>query len=143
MGVVPVEMWESLTSTTILKKHLLPDSGGPGASRGGLGQEVHFRNDTGEPMTLFCMAARTEFPALGLLGGGAGGKRRMMLEGEAVHPKGTHRLAPGAHFTMREAGGGGFGAAAEREPEFVRVDLERGFVTPEGAEGDYGIDADP
>ncbi|MDP6708305.1 MAG: hydantoinase B/oxoprolinase family protein [Alphaproteobacteria bacterium] len=139
MGVVPVEMWESLTSTTILKKHLLPDSGGPGASRGGLGQEVHFRNDTGTDMTLFCMAARTEFPALGLLGGEAGGKRRISLNDEAVHPKGTHTLPPGGRFTMREAGGGGFGAPAERPRALVQTDLERGLITPEGAARDYGL----
>ena len=53
MAVVPVEVWENLTSMTIERKNLLVDSGGPGASRGGLGQETILRNDTGSPMTRF------------------------------------------------------------------------------------------
>ena len=37
MAVVPVEVWENLTAMTVERKRLLTDSGGPGASRGGLG----------------------------------------------------------------------------------------------------------
>ena len=50
MRAVPTEMWESLTGITILHKRLLPDSGGHGEARGGLGQEIEFRNDTGAPL---------------------------------------------------------------------------------------------
>ena len=49
MATVPVEVWETLTHTTIESKRLLPDTGGPGQWRGGLGQEVVLRNDTGHP----------------------------------------------------------------------------------------------
>ena len=142
MGVVPVEVWESLTSTTILHKQLLADSGGPGAARGGLGQEIVFRNDSGTPMTMFCMAARTEFPARGFLGGAAGGKRQSLVNDDIVHPKGTHIVAPGDLFTMREAGGGGFGDPLERPRDKVSQDVALGFVTPEGAERDYGTRID-
>src|SRR5262249_9107813 len=38
MIVTPVEIWETLTSTLIERKALLPDSGGAGRDRGGLGQ---------------------------------------------------------------------------------------------------------
>ncbi|MEQ1615287.1 MAG: hydantoinase B/oxoprolinase family protein, partial [Hyphomicrobiaceae bacterium] len=47
MAVVPVEIWETLTHMTVESKRLLTDSGGPGRWRGGLGQEVVMRNDTG------------------------------------------------------------------------------------------------
>ena len=66
MRTVPTEMWESLTGITILHKRLLPDTGGHGQARGGLGQEIEFRNDTGAPFTTFCVAPRSEFPARGL-----------------------------------------------------------------------------
>lgn len=141
MGVVPVEVWEALTSTTVLEKSLLADSGGAGAARGGLGQEVVFRNDSGSDMTLFLMAARTEFPARGFLGGKAGGKRQSLIDGQVVHPKGTHTLAPGATFTMREAGGGGFGDPEARPRARLEADLARGFVTSEAAISDYGVAA--
>lgn len=62
MAVVPVEIWETITSTTIERKELLTDSGGAGAWRGGLGQEVVVRNDSGGPMTLLGMGNRTQFP---------------------------------------------------------------------------------
>ena len=51
MRTVPTEMWESLTGITIVHKRLLPDTGGHGEARGGLGQEIEFRNDTGAPLT--------------------------------------------------------------------------------------------
>jgi N-methylhydantoinase B len=39
---------------------------------------------------------------------------------------------------MLTAGGGGWGDPAERNPAEVRADLERGYVTPEQAQADYG-----
>ena len=139
MRVVPVEVWEALTSTTILEKALLADSAGPGAARGGLGQEIVFRNDSGQPMTLFGMGTRSEFPARGFLGGGAGGKRRTLINGEAVHPKGTHVLQPGDCLTMHEAGGGGFGDPKRRPRERVAADLAQGFVSEQAAQSVYGL----
>jgi N-methylhydantoinase B len=140
MAVVPVEVWESLTSMTVKRKSLTADSGGPGAARGGLGQEVVLRNDTGHPMTVFCMANRTEFPALGFGGGRPGARRETRINGATVHPKGDYRLEPGGEVTLLQAGGGGWGDPADRPPELLRRDLENGLVTPEGARRDYGVD---
>ena len=109
MMTVPTEMWESLTGITIVHKRLLPDTGGHGEARGGLGQEIEFRNDTGAPLTAFCIAPRSEFPARDLFGGGDGSRRTILIDGRAVHPKGAHTVAPGQRFTMRDAGGGGAG----------------------------------
>ena len=140
MAVVPVEVWETLTSTTVEKKFLLPDSAGPGASRGGLGQEVVIRNDSEHLMTVFCMANRTEFPPLGLMGGGPGRVREHRVNGVTVDPKGHYELAPGDRITMIEAGGGGYGNPSERPRAAVLVDLDEGFITPEGAARHYGMD---
>lgn len=142
MAVVPVEVWETLTSTTIERKSLLADSGGAGASRGGLGQEVVIRNDSQHPMTVFCMANRTEFPPLGLLGGAAGQLREHRVNGVTVDPKGHYELAPGDRITMIEAGGGGYGDPAERPRAAVLADLAEGFISPRGAARDYDVDAD-
>ena len=66
MAAVPVEIWESITGMSVLSKKMIPDSGGAGEFRGGVGQEVTLRNDTGKPMTVLSMGNRTEF-ALSLI----------------------------------------------------------------------------
>ncbi|MBT3927075.1 MAG: hydantoinase B/oxoprolinase family protein [Rhodospirillaceae bacterium] len=139
MAVVPTEVWEGVTSTLIEKRELLADSGGAGKARGGLGQEIVIRNDSGHPMTIFSMANRSEFPPLGLLGGENGPLREHRVNGAVIHPKGQQTLAPGDRVTMHEPGGGGFGPAKERPREKVLTDVENGFVTAEGALRDYGV----
>ncbi|HXJ83707.1 MAG TPA: hydantoinase B/oxoprolinase family protein [Candidatus Methylomirabilis sp.] len=138
MTGTPVEIWENLTSTHIEKKVLLPDSGGPGTYRGGLGQEIVLRNDTGHPLTVSCLAGRTEFPPLGRHGGRPGRLREVLINDTPVSAKGRYVLQPGDRLVMREAGGGGFGAAP-RSPDKVRQDVSMGFVSREGAARDYGV----
>ncbi len=140
MAVVPTEVWEGVTSTLVEKRALLADSGGAGKARGGLGQEIVIRNDSGHPMTIFSMANRSEFPPLGLMGGGDGPLRQHRVNGEIIHPKGQQVLAPGDRVTLREPGGGGFGPAKERPREMVIADIRNGFVTAEAAKRDYGVE---
>jgi N-methylhydantoinase B len=142
MAVVPVEIWESITSTTIEKKHLLPDSGGPGRFRGGLGQEVVIRNDSRHPMTLLGMGNRTRFPAQGVFGGKAGAPRKHAVDGRPVNAKARIELAPGGRISVREAGAGGYGDPRKRDPQMVLADVREGFVTKAGALRDYGVVAD-
>ena len=137
MAVVPVEVWETLTSTTVERKHLLADSGGAGTYRGGLGQEVVIRNDSGHLMNVFCMANRTDFPPLGLMGGKNGGAREHRINDVPVDPKGHHELAPGDRITLIQAGGGGCGPSSGRFNGAIDADLAEGFVTPEGVARDY------
>ena len=141
MRAVPVEMWESLTGITITHKRLLPDTSGHGEARGGLGQEIEFRNDTGFPFTAFCIAPRSEFPARGLFGGGDGSRRSLLIEDRPVHPKGAHVVAPGQRFTMRDAGGGGFGEPADRPRAKVVADVDEGLVSAAVAREVYGVEA--
>ena len=143
MTVVPVEIWESLTSMTIERKRLLVDSGGAGANRGGLGQEIILRNDTGHPMTVFTMSYRTQFPSRGLLGGKDGSLRKNMINGETIHPKGQFTLQPGDRISLVEAGGGGFGKPTARARDLVLRDVRYGFVSLQSAKCDYGVDIDP
>lgn len=143
MGVVPTEVWENLTSMTVVKRELLADSGGPGKFRGGVGQEVVLRNDTGNLLTVSFMGLRTQFPAVGFHGGKAGGVRRYMIDGKEAHPKGRYVLAPGAIVVIHEAGGGGFGDPHDRAPASVEDDIRKGLVTPEGAKRDYGYAGKP
>ena len=138
MATVPVEVWETLTHTTIESKRLLPDTGGPGQWRGGLGQEVILRNDTGHLITTLGMGNRTMFPARGLFGGGDGALRDHSVDGKPVHAKGRNELAPGQRMRIVEAGGGGFGDPKARAPAAVAEDVAQGYVSAAAARETYG-----
>jgi N-methylhydantoinase B len=138
MAVVPVEVWETLTHTTIESKRLVPDSGGPGRWRGGLGQVVVIRNDTGHPVVTLGMGNRTMFPARGLFGGGDGALRVHAIDGKPVHAKGRNELAPGQRMRIVEAGGAGFGDPKTRAPSAIAEDLAQGYVSAEMARAKYG-----
>jgi N-methylhydantoinase B len=138
MATVPVEVWETLTHTTIESKRLLPDTGGPGQWRGGLGQEVVLRNDSGHLVTTLGMGNRTMFPARGMFGGGDGALRMYAVDGKTVHAKGRNELAPGQRMRLVEAGGGGFGDPKKRAPAAVAEDVAQGYVSAEAAREIYG-----
>ncbi|MCK6454708.1 MAG: hydantoinase B/oxoprolinase family protein [Alphaproteobacteria bacterium] len=138
MTGTPVEVWENLTGTTIERKELLADSGGPGEFRGGLGQQITICNDGDRPMTISCLAGRTEFAPAGVLGGKPGRLREIKINGATVHPKGRYALAPGDRVEMLEAGGGGYGDPGARCRSAVAADIAEGAVTREAAIRDYG-----
>jgi len=138
MAVVPVEVWETLTHTTIESKRLVPDSGGPGRWRGGLGQEVILRNDTGHPIVTLGMGNRTMFPARGMFSGGDGSLRVHAIDGKPVHAKGCNELAPGQRMRIVEAGGGGYGDPKERAPAASAEDVAQGYVSLQAAKEMYG-----
>ncbi len=132
-----IEIWEDLTGVFIESKALLPDSGGPGEFRGGLGQRIEFVNDSGHEMSIAFLAGRTEFPPLGVHGGQPGRLREVRVNGKAADPKGRYILAPGDRVTTFEAGGGGYGDPARRDAAALAHDIAMGFVTPDRAVIDY------
>lgn len=138
MSSISTEVWEEMTGMTVIGRRLRPDSGGAGRWRGGLGQEVVLRNDTGGLVTLSCFGQRTEFAPRGFLGGRDGALREILVNGRRVHPKGSYVLQPGDQVTSREAGGGGFGDPAGRAPEALKADRAEGFVSAKAARRDYG-----
>ena len=137
MAFVPVEVWETLTHTTIESKKLLPDSGGAGQWRGGLGQQVVIRNDTDHPIVTLGMGNRTMFPARGLFAGRAGTPRVHAIDGQVVHAKGRNEIAPGSRLSIVEAGGGGYGDPRRRAAAAVAEDVAQGYITPRAARDVY------
>jgi N-methylhydantoinase B len=108
-AAIPVEVWEATTGITVTRKALRENSGGAGAARGGDGQEVFMRNDTGHDLVVDVMGYRTDYPAEGLFGGGPGAAREIRVNGRPVPRKGRFVLRPGDTLERYEAGGGGFG----------------------------------
>ena len=140
MTTTPIEVWENLTGMYFEKKQLLPDSGGAGEFRGGLGQEIILRNDSAHELTVSCLAGRTDFAPSGVLGGGAGSLRTIAINGKVVHPKGRYVLAQGDVIVLHEAGGGGYGDPTRRRREAVARDLEAGLVSDHQARDLYGFE---
>lgn len=137
-GSGSVEAFESITPLIVWRKDLVPDSGGPGQFRGGLGQAMEVEVIAQETMNLSLLSDRQKHPAQGLLGGGAGSVVSITLQdGRRPHPKSRSTLEPGDRLTLELSGGGGFGPAAERDPVALQRDLEEGYVTPEGGVRDY------
>lgn len=127
-AAIPVEVWEAATSITMTRKALRPGSGGVGTARGGLGQEVFMRNDTGHDLVVDVMGVRTDYPAEGMHGGGPGAAREIHVNGRKVSQKGRFVLAPGDTLERYEAGGGGFGEPDARPTEKVIEDKRLGLV---------------
>ena len=140
MMTMPAETWETLTSMMLVRRVLRMDSGGIGESRGGLGQRIELRNDTGSPMRVALLGSRTHFPARGLHGGGDGSARIFSINGKPMHPKGRYELAAGDVLAIDDAGGGGFGDPRKRPRRKVVEDLENGYISVESAVHDYGLD---
>jgi N-methylhydantoinase B len=140
----PVEIFESDTPIIVERRELLPDSGGPGQMKGGLGRREVFRIPSDEyaprpPVNLGIQSGRFRYPAEGLFGGKPGAKAQFLVNHERGNPYGLTRLKPGDVITMDAAGGGGYGDPLERDPDLVADDAAEGYVTVERAREDFGV----
>ena len=73
--------------------------------------------------------------------GRPGALRKYLVDGVEVHPKARYNLKPGSVIEILDAGGGGYGDPALRDPRAIAEDIEQGFVTLEAARRDYGFEA--
>ena len=138
----PVEVFEVKYPALIRAYGFRPDTGGPGRFRGGCGI---FRRFEVEPEAyLYLWLERSVTPAWGLFGGrGAVGPEVVVNAGRADERRmlkvNAHPLAAGSVVDLNTGGGGGYGPAAERDPERVRADVLDGYVSRGAAERDYGV----
>lgn len=87
---------------------------------------------------------RSRFRPWGILGGGPGEPSNLVVnpgtERETVlGNRDIFTVEPGDVVHIHSPGGGGRGSPAERDPEAVRLDVERGYVSAARAEVDYGV----
>ena len=166
MGRVPdVEMTEFLYPVLTLWRREVPDSGGPGRHRGGLGASIAITpHGTSVPMGLvLASAGKAVAQNAGLCGGHPGNsgldvvaRRSRVAEllasghipaeldevSDELEPGQNYAssyLAPGEVFQMTWQGGGGYGDPLGRDPEAVAHDLRERKVTPDAAVGVYGV----
>jgi N-methylhydantoinase B len=142
---LPAEAFEIEYPLMIDEYALVPDSGGAGQWRGGLGiaRQISSRVD-GSLLT-----ARGEGHvkvAPGLDGGLPGGRALLLIEpgteNERLLPTATTALpmTAGLGVRMETPGGGGMGDPAKRDPRALAADILDGKVSRAAAERDYGAD---
>ena len=142
---VPVELVENVSPIFIECRELIPDSGGPGKFRGGLGQRMVLKVRGGHSSQHSPMYDRIRFAAKGFAGGLDGAKGRIYLDDGTVvpHAKTKYILKPGQRVTLELPGGGGFYQPEERDPEMVREDVIDGLVSLAQAREVYRVALDP
>ena len=140
---VPIEVTEAITPLVVWEKSLRTDSGGPGRTRGGLGQTMVVGSREHAPFVMFATFDRVDHPARGREGGLNGAPGCVRLEnGARLNAKGQQVIPAGQRLVLEMPGGGGFGRPPERRTELIEADLAAGLVSWDAAVRDYGVGRD-
>jgi N-methylhydantoinase B len=144
----PNEQSEAKFPLVVESYQLVPDSGGAGRHRGGLGVERVVRARV--PMTVNTQIERAHCRPWGLGEGlaGTGNSVALRLGGawKTDFPNAkvlVTALKPGDAFRLRSGGGGGYGSPLERPAQDVREDVRQGYVSVAAAAEHYGVVVDP
>lgn len=137
--VPPVELLEEWYPVRFDRYELRPDSAGAGRYRGGLGARVELRIECDRAEVSFLMD-RGRFGPPGVEGGCEAKTtvaRVVRTDGTELVPEHLTKdqdieVGRGDRIVVELPGGGGFGPAAERDPQLVARDLKAGYVTEEG-----------
>jgi N-methylhydantoinase B len=135
---ISAEVLESTNPLLVEHLNLIPDSGGAGRFRGGLGVSYTIRNISGKPAKVAFIGNKFRFAPNGLRGGQAGTKRRSFVNDKEVSPMGMYILPEGGTITMENAGSGGFYDPKEREAALIEDDLKNGVISQKTAAEVYG-----
>ena len=140
----PIEIIESEFPTRVERFEMIPDSGGAGEWRGGLGFARDYRILTDE--VRFSM--RTDKHAIEPFGsdsGLPGGKGACVVNPETKDAKhlpsrfGDQRLQRNDTIRVERPGGGGLGNPFKRPVDKVAEDVRQGYVSIERARSQYGV----
>jgi N-methylhydantoinase B len=135
----PVEIAETQTPLIFWRKELRPDSGGPGVTRGGLGQAIEIENGAGEPFGILAMFDRIANPPRGRDGGLNGGAGYVGLKtGRTLNSKGFQEIPAGDRLIVMTPGGAGIGDPRTRDRTRVARDLADELIGKPAAERIYG-----
>lgn len=133
-----VEVVEARSGLLVECKALIPDSGGAGMHRGGLGQRIRVRklHDDGLPVQISLQPPDTHTNVPALAGGKAGARYSVRLEANGKSKpvnQGLIELTRVSEVLEFDLGGGaGYGDPGARRDDDLRFDLDAGYVTPRG-----------
>ncbi len=120
------------------RHEFLPDSGGEGQFRGGLGAALDLVVETEKPALANTAGDGVRYGACGMLGGRDAPPHRYRLLSQGAEPRDLKTketnipVQPGDLFEVRSGGGGGWGPREKRDPAARERDLVEGFVTVKG-----------
>jgi N-methylhydantoinase B len=140
----PVEAIETEFPVRIERYELARDSGGAGRFRGGLGVRRQWRV-LAEETSVNLRMDRFKFSSPGIFGAKPAQVSKAVLNpGDAKERALSSKIAglrlhQGDLLSVEFAGGGGWGEPLERDPERVREDIVRDYVSPERARDIYGV----
>lgn len=140
----PMESAEAELNIHVVSYRLLPDSGGAGRWRGGVGRELIFRVDADGTHVLARGLDRFVFRPWGVFGGQPGQPTEVIYNEGRPNERRYRKIdvlemSKGDTMTFRTPGGGGYGPAYERDLETVLQDVRFGLVSPARARSDYGV----
>lgn len=139
---LPVEAIELEYPLRVEEYALIPDTGGAGRQRGGMGIRRVIR-PVGHDCEFNGVGERFRHRPWGVFGGGDGAAGAFHIVDAAGE---RHRLSPkaskialpdGASAVIETPGAGGYGAPGERPVALIRADLEAGKITEAAAARDY------
>jgi N-methylhydantoinase B len=146
MANLPIETVESSQPLMIERYALVPDSGGPGKYRGGLGIVRDYRLLADEAVFQL-RSDRSDFPPWGIDGGHSGTPTQNLLnpdqENRTLPGKTLMTLKKGDLYRLIQAGGGGFGNPLDRDPAAVARDVAEEKLTIEYVREKYGVVINP
>jgi len=144
----PNEQAEAKFPLVVERYALVPDSGGAGRRRGGLGVERVVRARI--PMTMNTQVERAHCKPWGLDSGleGTGNQVALRQGGQwkTDFPNAkvlVASLKKDDAFLIRDGGGGGYGNPLERAIDEVAEDVRQGYVSIKAAAEHYGVVIDP
>lgn len=133
MEMIGVETTEAESPILFTEQELIPDSGGAGRHRGGLGLRTSV-TPLAPPLLASFLVERLDDPPQGVARGSAGAPTRLLKNGLPVaNPSATIELGEGDVLTIDSPGGGGFGDPALREAAELARDVRGGYVSPSSA----------
>ena len=142
---LPAEALEHEYPLMVDEYALVPDSGGAGKRRGGVGiaRQISAMQDG----IIFSIRSDSHvIGAPGVFGGGEGGTANLIRNAdgpdrEALSSKVSHiEMRAGDSMRLETAGGGGYGNPSERLPAALGADIRDELVSLENAERDYGAE---
>jgi N-methylhydantoinase B len=141
---LPVECLESEYPLTVERYELIPDSGGAGRWRGGMGIHRQIRV-VGHEAVFRVSGTRQKTAPWGLFGGKEGAKGSVVISREAADGKqrGPKELGPRDILSILTPGAGGYGDPRERDRELVARDLREGRISLDKATSEYGFMPEP
>jgi len=126
---LPIESLEAEFPIRVLSYEFIPDSGGKGKYRGGLGirRKIEILEDD---VVFSSHGDRHKFPPWGWNGGQDGRCGRFLINGKTVPSKCSNIiLKKGDTIVIETPGGGGFGNPSDRPSGLVEKDRKNGKVT--------------